>query len=98
MRSYAKAKVELRGTGKFAPKLTFEERCGLYYAGKIGIPDWAILKVAKIHRSSLTRLLDGKHKAYLEVREKYQSLGHEEFGHRYYTEELQQRIAAAQGK
>jgi len=85
------------GKGKFAPKLTHEERCGLYYASKIGVEDWILYKIANIHRSSLTRLLDG-HSAYKYVHQEYEELGEEKFGERYYSEWLQEKITATRAE
>jgi len=83
------------GHGKFKPKLTFEERCGLFIASKLGIPDHQILAASGMNRSSVTRLLDGGGKAYKNVRDEYERLGEAEFRAKYYTEEMKMRLATA---
>ena len=82
------------GTGKFAAKMTFEDRCGVFFASRVGVPDWALLAISGMGRSSVTRLLDEDSVSYRNVHEEYKNMGHEAFGEKYYTPEIRERFEA----
>jgi hypothetical protein len=86
----------LGGTGKWAPKLTFEERCGFYYAFLLGIPREVIVRASGLNRGTVVRLTNRKYKAYGEVHLKFDELQSDAFRERYYTPEIVARLAAAQ--
>ena len=83
------------GTGKYAPKLTFEERCGFYYASVIGTPrDWIEL-ASGLNRGTVVRLTNRKYRAYAGIHRKFDELGQDAFREAYWTKAIQDRLAAA---
>jgi len=83
------------GTGKFAPKLTFEQRCGFYYAHLIGIDrEWIVL-ASGMDRSTVTRLTNRRYRAYGGIHRKFDELGLETFREQYWTQDIRDRLAAA---
>jgi hypothetical protein len=84
------------GTGKWAPKLTFEERCGFYYAYTIGVSKETIAAASGLNRGTVTRLINPRYRAYAEVHRKYGELGADAFREAYYPPALAARLAQAQ--
>lgn len=85
----------MSGIGKWAPKLTFEERCGFYYAFTLGVPREVIVRASGLNRGTVMRLVNRKYKAYARVHRIFDEIGAIEFHNRYYTKELKDRLAAA---
>jgi hypothetical protein len=88
----------LGGTGKWAPKLSFEERCGFYYASIIGIEKGVIVLASKLDRGTITRLISRRYKAYSSVHQRFDELGLDKFREAYWTPTIQQRVVAAQAQ
>jgi hypothetical protein len=84
------------GTGKWAPKLTFEERCGFYYAFLSNIPRETIVAASGLNRGTVVRLTNRRYKAYSSVHQKFDELGLDAFREAYWTPALAARLAAAQ--
>jgi hypothetical protein len=83
------------GQGKWAPKLTFEERCGYYFAFLIGVDKSIIARASGLNRGTVTRLVNRHYRAYDEVHLKYDELGLDTFRERYWTQSIRDRVAAA---
>jgi hypothetical protein len=83
------------GTGKYAPKLTFEQRCGYYFAFLMGTPRPIIVLASGLNRGTVVRLTNRKYRAYDEVHLKFDELGQDVFRERYWTQDIQDRLAAA---
>jgi hypothetical protein len=84
------------GIGKWAPKLTFEERCGYYFAFLMGTPRPIIVLASGLNRGTVVRLTNRKYRAYGEVHLKLDELGQDVFRERYWTQDIRDRLAAAQ--
>jgi hypothetical protein len=84
------------GQGKWAPKLTFEERCGYYFAYTTGISKEAIAAVSGLNRGTVTRLVNRRYRAYAGVHQKYDELGADAFREAYYSPALAAALAQAQ--
>lgn len=88
-------KKHVGGWGQFAAKLTFEERCGYYYASLIGVPRSAIVKATGLNRGTVLKLTSRKYRDYEEVHLKFDELRVAAFKDRYYTPTIKNRCAAA---
>jgi hypothetical protein len=82
----------------WAAKLTFEERCGFYYAHLDGVDRDIIAIASGLHRSTVTRLTNRSYTAYGEIHLKFDELGANVFRERYWTKDIQDRLAAARAQ
>lgn len=88
-------KKHVGGWGQFAAKLTFEERCGYYYASLLGVPRSAIVKATGLNRGTVLKLTSRKYKDYGEIHLKFDELKGEEFCNRYYTTLIKNKCTVA---
>jgi hypothetical protein len=86
------------GQGKYAPKFTFEERCGFYYAFLLGTPREIIVLASGLNRGTVTRLTNRRYKAYASVHQKFDELGLSAFREAYWTQSIRDRLAAARAQ
>jgi hypothetical protein len=80
---------------KYAPKMTFEERCQALAAYKAGIVKQYIATTFGINVSTLGYIIQPHSKLYRKVRKEYEDLGHERFLAQYYTSSVRERIERA---
>lgn len=84
------------GIGKFAPKLTFEDRCGYFYAALIKTPTNVLALASGMNHGTISRLANIHSGAYRNIHAHFEALGREEFRNRYFSKAIIDRVAAAQ--
>lgn len=83
--------------GKYSPKLTFDERCGILAAFKKGIGRRLLAATFDLDRRTVSHLYNSASPHYRRVREELKRLGDEEFIERYLTEDIMNKIKEASG-
>jgi hypothetical protein len=81
-------------------KLSFEEQCAFHIALKLGVPPLAVASAAGVSPIAVSHLARagsylGGEIRYRAVAREYETLGHENFIHRYLTPPIRERLAQA---
>lgn len=82
------------GTGKFAPKLTQEERCAILALVKSGVKRDTIAAAYDLDRRTVGHIVNPQSPRYKEIRNRYRATGHDEFIAEHLTEEVALKIAS----
>jgi hypothetical protein len=82
---------------KFAPKLSFVDRCSVFAFWKAGIERRTLAAAFGINRGTVNYIVTPSSPHYKNVRKEFKDLGVDEFMRRYLTEEWAQKVEAAKG-
>lgn len=82
--------------GKFATKLTFDQRCEILAFHRMNVSRALLSEVYGVDRRTITHIYTKKSPHYKKIRDEEARLGTEEFCKEYITEEVALKIAALQ--
>ena len=71
---------------KFEAKLTFEQRCQILAAAKLGFKREIIARAFNVHRATVRHVISPTSRSYRDVRKRWAELGEEEFYDTFVTE------------
>lgn len=80
--------------GKFAPKLTFAQRCEVLALHRMGCTREVLAKMFHLDRRTVTHIQNPASPRYNNVREEEKRMGRENFIKKYVTEESQRKMLA----
>lgn len=80
--------------GKFAPKLSEDERCAVLALVKSGIRRDVVAEAFSLDKRTVGHIANDASGRYKTVRAKYKNEGHDEFIAKYLTEDVARRVAA----
>lgn len=75
-----------------AGRLTFNEKCAAYYLLLRGFKKSLVALTFGVTPSAMTRLAQARSARYADVVREYRRLGHEAFGDRYFTQDMEARF------
>ena len=81
--------------GKFASKLSAEERCAVLAVSKVGIPRPLVAAAFGIDRRTVSNIVLDHSPHYKETRKRYKQMGHEAFISEFITTDVLKRIKEA---
>lgn len=81
--------------GKFAPKLTYEQRCEVLALHHLGVPRNVLVESYGIDRRTIAHIISKNSIHYRNVRAKFAELGKDAFMQKYLNEGVKARIAGA---
>ena len=82
--------------GKFAPKLTFEDRCAILGLNRLFYPKDTIAKAFGVDRRTVSHVISATGGKYRSIKEQEKRLGKEKFIAQYVTSEIMGRIRGTQ--
>lgn len=83
-------------SGRFASKLTFEERCSVLAAWAVGVNRRLLAVAFGIDRRTVSHVYNRQSPHYKDVRAEYDKLGKDKFIERYLTEDVRNKITKAE--
>lgn len=81
--------------GKFAPKLSQQERCSILAASKYGVTRNVVAAAFDIDRRTVTHICSDNSPHYRSVRDEYSRLGHQDFFKLYLTPDVIKKVNKA---
>lgn len=81
--------------GRFAPKLSFADRCSILAAVTAGVPRQVVAVAFGVNRRTITHIANRYSPSYKSVRDEYDRLGEQEFGAVYLTAAVREKLAIA---
>ena len=82
------------GTGKFAPKLTFEQQCEIWFFKEFGIPASVISRIYPVNLVTINKIARKSAPVYKKVREHCEKLGINKVRDLYVSENRQDQMKA----
>ena len=82
--------------GRFAPKLNFDERCGILAAYLSGVSRRLLAAAFNINRRTVTHIYNKNSVHYKEVRKELERMGVDEFKRQYMTEIIANKLMEAE--
>ena len=84
--------LALSNKGKFAPKLSFAQRCAILYLSTQGADSYKLAETFGIDPRTVGRMVNPDSPRYKDVRDEFSRLGPEEFKAKYYTEAIHDKM------
>lgn len=81
--------------GRFAPKLTHPDRCGILASVVAGFPREAVAHAFGVNRRTVTHICNRSSPSYKNVRDEYDRLGHAEFLRTFLTDPVRNKVKEA---